>query len=431
MKNMQEELFMLKNLKKLSLLFAALVVFTTAACNFGTPTSEAQSASDTPTIDSPTSETPAVDYTKLPYYIDPETAEYGDFSGEKLYTPFWQGNVIYNETVMLVEDGETLEGKLQFEPVKILSVRDHTWKTEYAEGKDYVVNGNVLTLGTESSLPYLMSANLNGEDLPEPYRLVGSIANIETDVVRMGATIYTEGSLIYGHQISVSYVYDPADIGYEIPTFSAPKTLAKLKAGEPVTIAATGDSVMQGCSSSGFYNRDPYMKTFIEQVKEGLENEYDSEITLSNQALGGMTSTWGAADAQLDKLIAAKPDILFVHFGINDAGGNTSKNMYGDNLECIVVKIHDELPDCEIVLMKAFTPHPMVYDEELFGKYWDKIDEICAENENTTSLDLFTPSKEMLKVKKYMDVTGNGINHLNDFSVRLYAMYILNSLIEY
>ena len=95
------------------------------------------------------------------------------------------------------------------------------------------------------------------------------------------------------------------------------------------------------------------------------------------------------------------------------------------------MKVKEALPDCEIVLIKAFTPHPVTYDTDRLSSYWAKIDDLCKTYENVTSLDMYTPSTEMLKVKKYMDVTGNGINHLNDFSARLYAMYILDSLVDY
>lgn len=368
---------------------------------------------------------------ELPFYVNPTEATYGEYTREKMITPYWQGNVIYNETVMLVDDGESISGKLQYTPVKILSVRDYTWTTEYQEGKDYTVAGNVLSLATNSDMPYLTEANLIGNDLPDGYQLVDSIATVETDVVKMGATIYTEGSLIYGHQVSVSYVYNPDDITVAPSVFQAPKTKAKLKAGEDITIVTTGDSVMAGCSTSGYFNHAPYMPTYMELVKEGLETKYDGNVTLINKAVGGKQSGWGASDSHINDLIAQNPDILLIHFGINDCGGGISKNMYGDNIEYIVLQVQAALPDCEIVLIKAFTPHPVTYDTDKFEAYWQKLDGISAANENVTTLDMYTASTEMLKVKKYMDVTGNGINHLNDFSARLYTMHILNSLIDY
>lgn len=414
-------------LKKCGCVFVSVALMFSTACAFGGgESSSAGSSTDNSTSSG------SIEQTKdLPFYVDPSQAEYGEFTAEKMTTPYWQGNVIYNETVMLIDDGQSISGKLQYEPVKILSVRDYTWKTEYEEGKDYTFNGKVISLGTDSAIPYLTEENLNGNDLPEGYRLVDSIANIETDVMRMGATIYTEGSLIYGHQVSVSYVYDPTEITHEISSYEAPKTLAKLQSGEDVTIVTTGDSVMEGCSTSGHFNHEPYTKTFMEMVKEGLEANYEGNITLVNKAVGGKTSTWGATDAHIAELIKPNPDILFVHFGINDCGGGASKNMYEDNLEYIIMKVREALPDCEIVLIKAFTPHPVTYDTDRLSSYWAKIDDLCVRYENVTSLDMYTPSVEMLKVKKYMDVTGNGINHLNDFSARLYAMYMLDSLVDY
>ncbi len=372
------------------------------------------------------------DMKKLPFYVDPETAEYGEFSGDLLYRPFFLGNVIYNETVLLTGDGTNASGKLQFTPIKVLSVRDYTWKNEYKENKDYKVSGNVITLGDDSAIPYLSEENLKGNDLPEPYYMTDDISKVnENGVMRMGATIYHEGKMIYGRQVSVSYVYDPKDINFDIPVFDAPLTVGKLERGEPVTIACTGDSIMEGCSTSGHFHHEPYMDDFMQLVKSGLESKYDSEITLSNQAVGGKTSTWGADAAQINKLISVNPDILFVHFGVNDAGANASKNLYADNIESIVVKVHSYLPDCEIVLIKCFTPHQPTYDGELLEGYWKKIDGIVGGNKNTVSLDLYHMSMKMLETKKYMDVTGNGINHLNDFTARLYAMYILGSLVKY
>lgn len=367
---------------------------------------------------------------QLPFYVDPAEASYGEFTKEKMWTPYWLGNVIYNETVMLTDDGNGITGKLQYNPVKILSVRDYTWKKEYS-ASDYSVNGNVISVGRNTSLPYLKSENFVGENLPSGYRLVDAVTNVETDVVKMGTTIYTEGSLIYGHQISVSYVYDPSDIVGETSVFNAPKTLAKLKAGEDITIAATGDSVMEGCSTSGHFNHEPNMPTYIELVREALEEEYGGKITLHNKAIGGQTSNLAASEDHIRTIVAKRPDILFVHFGINDCGAKHSKNIYGDNLAYFIAKVQESLPDCEIVLIKAFPVHTGTYDMDLFEKYWKKLDDFCDDFNNVTTLDMYTPGMEMLKVKKYMDVTGNGINHLNDFSARLYAMYILNSLIDF
>ena len=51
--------------------------------------------------------------------LDPSSGQYV-WSDElvSMLNPFWLGNVVYNETVMLVDDGESISGKLLFTPKK-------------------------------------------------------------------------------------------------------------------------------------------------------------------------------------------------------------------------------------------------------------------------------------------------------------------------
>ena len=395
------------------------------------------------------------DYSAFPFYtedpayafsvedarsFDGATGQYvwSDALTEQL-NPFWMGNVVYNETVMLLDDGESISGNLLFTPTEILSVRDFAWEREFREGEDFTVNGNTITLTEQSSMPYLTSENLHGENLPEGYRLVQSIANTETDVMQMGATIYTEGSLIYGHQVSVSYVYDcaAADLSAftQFDGNALPSARAKLAAGDDLKIGIIGDSVAEGCSSSSKFNREPYLPNFIDMTALYLNAMYRAEekagtVTVQNYAKGGMTSEWGAAQAQVDRIIAGAPDVLYIHFGINDNGSDFSKGTYTDNIESLVLKVKNALPDCEIILIKAFTPETMTYNDELFAGYWNGLDSIAA-GKGIYTLDLYAQSLKMLETKKYMDVTGNGINHLNDYSARLYTMNLLASLIDF
>ena len=378
----------------------------------------------------------SVDLTEFPNYVNPNEATYA-FEEEQMITPYWKGNIIYNETVLLVDDGTQTSGKLQYTPIKILSVKDYKYDVDYKEGVDYTVEGNVIKRTEGSSMPYLTKENLNGENVPEPYKKVGSISNVLTDFVMMGTNvIYTESPLLYGNQIAVSYVYDVKDLKKEVmPNYSAtvlPKLKAKLSAGEEVNIAITGDSVAEGCSSSSKFNRPPYMPNFIDMAVSGLRNAYPSaNITLSNQAKGGMTSDWGVAGAQTEKLISANPDVVYIHFGIIDCGSGFGAGKYIDNIQSLILTVQSALPNCEFVVIKAFTPNTWAYDLENFESYWSRLDNAVKSMNNVYTLDMYSLSTEMLKVKNYNDVTGNGINHLNDFTSRLYTMGILAQLINY
>ena len=374
-----------------------------------------------------------VDLSKFPNYVEPDKAAYA-FGFNEMTAPYFKGNVIYNETVMLVEDKGVVSGKLQYEPVRILSVRDYTWEKEYP-ASEYEISGNTLTMKAGGSMPYLTAENLLGKNIPEPYREVSSITNVETDWVLMGGSIYTESSLIYGHQVSVSYVYDVNDVKTEefadYETSGFPELKEKLISGKDVKIVAIGDSVAEGCSSSGHFGHAPYMENWVDQSAKALDEKYTGKVSVKNVAVGGKTSEWGSAAAQINAVASETPDLVMIHFGINDAGGDMTPGTYRDNIEKIVADVQARVPDCEFMLIKAFAPNSANYNYNTFKAYWKKLDEIAESYREAFTLDMFTPSLTLLQNKKYMDVTGNGINHVNDYSCRLYAMNILSALIKY
>ena len=376
---------------------------------------------------------PAPDTSQFPLYVEPNDAKY-EFGFSQMVTPYFKGNVIYNETVLLTKEKGNISGKLQYAPVKILSVRDYTWKKEYASS-EYSVSGNVITPTENSTLPYLLAENFVGVNIPEPYREVDALTNLETDWMKMAGTIYTESPLLYGNQISVSYVYDVADVNTkEFARYTAsgfPKLKAKLNAGENVKMVITGDSIAEGCSSSKKYNHEPFMDNWFDQIMQGLNEKYGGNVVAENLAVGGKTSEWGAESTQTAAIVAEKPDMLMVHFGVNDAGAGFSADKYYEYIEKIINDVQGRLPECEIMLIKAFPPISVSYDYSVMEAYWKKLDALAKENKGVYTFDMFTPGITMLKTKKYMDVTANGINHLNDFSSRLYSMNILSALIEY
>ena len=173
------------------------------------------------------------------------------------------------------------------------------------------------------------------------------------------------------------------------------------------------------------------LHTIAEQVEKGLNEAYEGKVTVKNVAVGGTQSEWGSAAAQINSIVENVPDLVMVHFGINDAGSGVTPASYAANIEKLIIDVQARVPECEFMLIKAFTPNTANYDPEQFRKYWVKLDNIAEEYEDAYTLDMYTLSKTMLTQKKYMDVTGNGINHVNDFSSRLYTMNILSALVKY
>ncbi len=409
---------------------ACLAAASFTGCGFSNDGKEDEGNENLPGEETPGGE---INLDEYPNYVEPEDATYA-FGTKEMTSPYFLGNVIYNETVLLSEKDGVISGKLQYKPIKILSVRDYTWENEYP-ASEYSINGNTLTMNAGGTMPYWEESWFQGEGIPAPYRETTSITNVETDWVLMGGTIYTEGSLIYGHQVSVSYVYDVNDLKREefasYETSGLTQTKSKLISGEDVKIVVIGDSVAEGCSSSAHFNHAPYMENWATQTTAALDAKYEGNVTLKNVAVGGKTSEWGSDAAQINKIVQQSPDLVIIHFGINDAGGGFTRGAYHDNMEKIVADVQARVPDCEFLLIKAFTPNTLNYSARQFEQYWAELDEIAAAYEGVYTLDMYTQSVTMLKTKKYMDVTGNGVNHVNDFSSRLYTMNLLAALIEY
>jgi len=123
-----------------------------------------------------------------------------------------------------------------------------------------------------------------------------------------------------------------------------PKTLAKLKAGQPVTIVCWGDSVTAGGNAS-----QPALR-YVDVFAAGLRSRFpQSKIDVQNISLGGSNSRqWLHPDrspyqgrrgseskAQFDRVLQAKPDLVTIEF-VNDAGLSSPalvEQTYGEVLD--------------------------------------------------------------------------------------------------
>ena len=380
------------------------------------------------------------DYSKYPLYNENiDSIEYS-FGDEEISNPFYKGNVVYNESVLLTKDETTgeISGNLMFKPLKILAVKDYTLKTkDYIQDVDFTLDGNKIIKKEDSNIPYRTRAELVGESIPEGYRLVNQITNIPTDLQNLGGAIYTESPFYYGSQIWVSYVYDVKEIDPNLdkyPTFNDTKiyrTIEKLKNKEEVKIVGLGDSVLEGCSSSKKFNHEPYMDTFIEMVRDNLSSLYETTVNLKNLSVGGMKADWGCQVEQINKIVAEQPDLLFLHFGINDLGSQRAAIAYADDMESIILDIQTQLPNCDIILLSPFAPNSVLYDYDKMQEYVDYLKGFEETYDHVQLIDVFKLSLEMTKNKKYLDMSGNGINHVNDFASRVYLQAILSTMYDY
>src|SRR5262249_41652563 len=69
--------------------------------------------------------------------------------------PFWKGDTVYNETMLLYSTGGgNAEGRLMFQPDRVVSVRNFGLDTVFIAGTDYRVEGRRVVRLAGSRMPY-------------------------------------------------------------------------------------------------------------------------------------------------------------------------------------------------------------------------------------------------------------------------------------
>lgn len=402
----------------------AAVAFSTAACGGGGNSDGKESSSE------------RFDATKLPYYeADIENISY-NYTEKQRILPFWQGNVIYNEQLMIVDDGEKTEGHLLYDALRVISVKDATLKTEYKEGADYVVNGDTITIPDGSSIPVFRDEWAKGVNVPERYPL----GNAGTGYQMIGNVIYTETSLVWGNYIHVTYAYDPAaadrttvkSYGDELYGLSQ-----KLANKENIKLTVFGDSISEGCSSSEKWNHEPYCPPYASLLKEGIETLGGVTVDLSNPSVGGKDSVWAAEDEQISLISANVPDVLVLAFGTNDTYVNVEGGIYRKNLKKVISAVKAVNSECQIILVAPFPSNPETKTDAEQEMLVGELKKLAAEDAKSEKwvdvclVDMYHAVKPMLEKKKCYEIGANNINHPNDFIHRFYAMNILSAIFDF
>ena len=357
--------------------------------------------------------------------------EYGSYSLETWLKPFWYTREIYNETLMFV--GENDQAALLYEADQILSVLSYGLDRAFSEGKDYVYENGVFRRTADSEIPFW--------EVDEYYRTQPDVHSIRVDKSQLSISLEGERFLKYGEkdtftakQIAVTYVHNeewqgpvPADKSEKFA-----KTLAKLRAGKRVKLLFYGDSITTGCNASGTVQGgevSPYTPSFPEMICEYLKKKYSCDIESVNTAVGGKNTAWG--ESELDaRVIAHEPDLVFLGFGMNDP--KLSAEVYKNTVRRMIERIHEGLPDAEILLVAPMLPNNEA-DAAWNGNqkvFASALLELETDYDFAGVANVTEMHRALLEAgKRYRDMTGNNINHPNDFVVRLYAQVLLKTLL--
>jgi len=346
------------------------------------------------------------------------------YDSEKYLTPIWSGNIVYNESVLPFEekDGVILPISLAYDIDHIYEVRSSSLEILYKEGTDYNIENGRLVICPDGSIPVMKYSE---------YYPTGSKQNVK-DRTGGGDILFIEGGFFHTKQLAVTYSHK--DIWKEkVQQYQGgqlKKTVEKLQNRRSLRMVFFGDSIYTGCNSSGTAqggSQAPFMPAWYDMVIEVLKKHYGyDDITYINRSRGGRKSYEGR-DLAEDLVAGENADLVWIGFGMNDRTLNPDEHRR--NIESIIETVKKRNPECEFILTA-----PMLANKEVVAFYCDQVYFIDEYNklkgEGIAVMDVTTPHKYLLSRKSYRDMTGNNLNHPNDFLCRLYAQTALACLIE-
>ena len=292
---------------------------------------------------------------------------------------------------------------------------------EFEAGRDFQwsPDSRVLTLTADSRIPFKTTAELH----PAPKSPNSYAAQRGTE----RWMFFGPGRVIHDLTCVASY---PSNDDWKLPPVEpAPQDQlggfrAKLRAHQPVKIVLLGDSISTGTDASAISHVAPNQPGYPDLVAQALKKRFSTEVTLVNLSKGGMDSKWGRG--QVNAVIAEKPDLFLVAFGMNDASGRRKPEEFAQITREIVQPVREARPECAALLISPMTANSEWSHSapDLYPQYATALAGLTGPG--VAMANVTATWTAVLSRKKHLDLSGNGLNHPNDFGHRLYADVILS-----
>jgi len=158
--------------------------------------------------------------------------------------------------------------------------------------------------------------------------------------------------------------YEGLSVGEKLSRFKNEYLLKKRQ----VKIIGFGDSVTQSARVSG-------AKTFYQIIAEKLQEKYGYDgITAVNRGIGG-NNVFHALSRIREDVVAEKPQLVFVMFGVNDGYRGMDISTYEKNMRKIVEILETEANALVVLL----GPTPLTTDKEALRKYDSAVRKLSEE----------------------------------------------------
>ena len=341
--------------------------------------------------------------------------------------PFWEGNTVYNESVVFVKDKQgKMEAPLFYTPDKIISVRDYSLSLEYELGRDYIIDGNKIVATENTRMSYF-----EYDEFFVPGQYGENIMNYD----KGGNLRVAGGGFFHPKDIHITYTHSD-EYPFKKPEFKGkyiPRLIKKFAAPSVITAVFYGDSITSGDECSDYLNLPPYQPEWLINTCQWLCVKYGCFIHRIDTAIGGTDLEWGIENCE-SRVANLKPDVAFIGFGNND---RCSVEEYLDKLRVIINKVRAISPETDFVIIDPMRPNRFI-SRTTDGYRWDVLQgdyakaHLCLQDEfeGVMVLEMMQLHLDFQERKRFWDINNNNINHPNDFFYRILAQNAAVQLIE-
>ena len=337
---------------------------------------------------------------------------------------FWSDPKIVGDSMFFIKANEAAAPKalLLRVPTEVPALRSCTQEVNYELGRDFTwqPGSREIVLTANSRIPFKTVAELH----PAP----GSPNSYDGFRDTKLHMLYSQGRFFHDLQCEAGYTSKEPFPGLIPPAAAKELTRvrARLLAKQPVKIVMLGDSISTGLNASLTGGAPPLLPGYPEQVAKILGERTGAPVTIENLSVGGMASGWGLQ--QMPAVIAEKPDLFLLAFGMNDASGHDTPANFVNTLKKILDALHEGQPDCDAIVIS-----PMTANSEWKHAVPDLYPAYAAEMKRLVGpgcalADVTTVWLALMERKTHLDLSGNGLNHPNDFGHRIYAEIVLETI---
>ncbi len=334
--------------------------------------------------------------------------------------PVWDSREIEGDSLFFIqaENEPAAKASLLFIPERAPVLQSATREITYEIGRDFTwaAGSRAIVLTKDSRVPFKTTAELH----PAP----GSPNSYDGFRDGKSHMLYAQGRFFHDLQTVANYTTAESWTGPKPARANElDRIRARLAAHGPVKLVVLGDSISTGLNASLTGEAAPRQPGYPDLVAQGLEKRFGSKIEMKNLSVIGRGANWGLA--QMPAVIAEAPDLFICAFGMNDASAHIAPDQFAATLREIVAQLHAARPECDAILVAPMHANPEwnKSSPELYPAYSVEMKKLAVPG--CAIADVTTIWTALLARKGVLDLSGNGLNHPNDFGHRIYADVVL------